>query len=51
MTARLAKHDERNINIKYEERGLIDRDGLSLGKSFPASFAPSPLLDCDYLHA
>jgi len=27
MTRRLAKHDERNINIKYEERGLFDRAG------------------------
>jgi len=27
MTVRLAKHDERNINIKYEERGLFDRAG------------------------
>jgi len=27
MTARLAKHDERNINNKYEERGLFDRAG------------------------
>ena len=51
MAVRLAKHDERNIHIKYEERGLIDRAGQSLGKPFPACFPPSPLLDCDYLHA
>jgi len=27
MTARLAKHDERNINIKYEERVCLTAPG------------------------